>query len=188
MKTSRRQSVQVNAGSMADIAFLLLIFFLVTAVIPKDDIGINRKLPAPCPKNADCGGEIHHRNTLEVKINSKNELLVENKITSIDELKEITKLFLDNNGDKSCDYCNGLKDKKSSDSPQKAVVSLTNDKLTSYEFYIKVQDELTKAYYELRNEYSETILKKSSNKLTKEELQKVREAYPFILSEAELKN
>ena len=186
MKTSRRQSPQVNAGSMADIAFLLLIFFLVTAMIPKD-IGIKRKLPAPCPPNENCDGIIKQRNILEVKLNSKNELFVENDIIDISELKAITKAFLDNNGDQSCDYCKGLKDELSSENPKAAVVSLTNDKQTSYEFFIKVQDELTKAYYELRRDYSKDILKKPLNKLTKEELLEVKKAYPFKLSEAEVK-
>ena len=184
MKTSRRQHPQVNAGSMADIAFLLLIFFLVTAVIPNDK-GINRKLPPPCE---DCPiVDYKQRNILEVKVNFNNELLVENKITSIEDLKDIAKAFLDNNADGSCTHCNGLKDEKSSENPSKAVISLSNDKKTSYDFYIKVQDELTKAYYELRANYSEKILKKSSDKLTKEELLKVRKAYPFILSEAEIR-
>ncbi|WP_299274720.1 biopolymer transporter ExbD [uncultured Psychroserpens sp.] len=187
MRTSRRQSPQVNAGSMADIAFLLLIFFLVTAVIPQD-VGIKRKLPAPCPPNENCDGIIKQRNILEVKINAKNELFVENKVIGINELKDVTKDFLDNNGDESCAYCNGLKDETSSENPQSAVVSLTNDKLTSYNFYIKVQDELTKAYFELRRDYTENILKKSTNELTKEELLQVRKAYPFKLSEADVKN
>lgn len=185
MKISRRQAPEVNAGSMADIAFLLLIFFLVTAVIPNDK-GINRKLPPPCdecPENF-----IKQKNILEVRVNSNDELLVENEIIKIDELKEIAIAFLDNNGDGSCDYCDGLKDVNSSDNPSKAVISLTNDKNTSYNFYIKVQDELTKAYYELRDDYSEQVLKKPSNKLSKEDLLKVRKAYPFILSEAEIKN
>ena len=79
MKSSRRDYPEVNAGSMADIAFLLLIFFLVTAVIP-DDKGINRKLPPPCAPNTNCtGAPISQRNILEVKINAKDELLVENE-------------------------------------------------------------------------------------------------------------
>tara|TARA_R110000751_G_scaffold85381_1_gene170459 strand:+ start:88 stop:657 length:570 start_codon:yes stop_codon:yes gene_type:complete len=189
MKSSRRDYPEVNAGSMADIAFLLLIFFLVTAVIPKDK-GINRKLPPPCPVNVDCsdGIVINKRNILEVKVNAKDELLVENEVISIDELKDITKAFLNNNGDGSCDYCVGLADKKSSDNPKKAVVSLANDKMTSYDFYIKVQDEITKAYYELRSDYTTTVLNKPSIELTLEELQAVKKAYPFILSEAEIKN
>ncbi|WP_299335087.1 biopolymer transporter ExbD [uncultured Psychroserpens sp.] len=188
MRTSRRQFPQVNAGSMADIAFLLLIFFLVTAVIPKEDQGFNRKLPPPCPPNSDCLGEIPQRNTLEIRVNSKDELFVENDIVNIDELKQLTKAFVDNNGDTSCNYCNGLQTTNASDNPKKAVISLTNDNMTSYNFYIKVQDEITKAYYELRSDYAQTVLKKSPDELTKEELHKVRDAYPFILSEAHIKN
>jgi len=188
MKSSRRDSPEVNAGSMADIAFLLLIFFLVTAVIPKDK-GINRKLPAPCPPNIECfDTPIHARNILEVNVNGNDELLVENEIISISELKDITKAFLTNNGDQSCEYCAGLGDEDSSDNPTKAVVSLANDKMTSYEFYIKVQDELTKAYFELRSDYAKTVLNTSSNTLTEEEMQMVKMAYPFILSEVEIKN
>jgi biopolymer transport protein ExbD len=190
MKSSRRDYPEVNAGSMADIAFLLLIFFLVTAVIPKDK-GINRKLPPPCPQNIDCsdGVVINQRNILEIKVNAKNELLVENEIISIEELKDITKEFLTNNGDGSCDYCiGGLSDKKSSDNPKEAVVSLANDQETSYNFYIEVQDEITKAYYELRSDYAADVFKKPSSKLTQEELRDVKKAYPFILSEAEIKH
>ena len=107
MKNSRHSSMpQVNAGSMADIAFLLLIFFLVTAVIP-NDVGIFRVLPEPCPIGEICESQIKKRNMLEVSVNSNNELFVENEVVSIDDLKSITKGFLDNNGDKTCDYCNG---------------------------------------------------------------------------------
>ena len=82
----------------------------------------------------------------------------------------------------------GLKNKNLSDNPKKAVVSLANSQETSYDFYIKVQDEITKAYYELRSDYATTTLKKPSHKLTIEELQTVKKAYPFILSEAEIKD
>jgi len=188
MKSSRRDYPEVNAGSMADIAFLLLIFFLVTAVIPKDK-GINRKLPAPCPPNINCGDTpIHGRNILVININANDELLAENEIISINELKDITKAFLTNNGDESCEYCVGLKDEESSDNPKEAVVSLANDTMTSYEFYIKVQDEITQAYYELRSDCAKTVLKKSSNELTEEDMQMVKKAYPFILSEVEIKD
>ncbi|WP_431134266.1 ExbD/TolR family protein [Psychroserpens mesophilus] len=186
MKNSRHSMPQVNAGSMADIAFLLLIFFLVTAMIPKDK-GINRKLPEPCPQGEICDIQINKRNMLEVSVNSKNELFVENNVIGIEELKAITKAFLDNNGDKSCDYCKGVSLETSSDHPEKAVISLKNDKGTSYEFYIEIQDELTKAYSELRADYAKTVFDKSVNELTKEELTEVRNAYPFIVSEAELK-
>lgn len=186
MKNSRHSVPEVNAGSMADIAFLLLIFFLVTAVIPKDN-GISRKLPAPCPPGQICDTKLNKRNMLEVSVNSNNELLVENEIIKIEDLKTITIDFLDNNGDKSCSYCRGKSFATSSDNPKEAVISLKNDSQTSYDFYIQIQDELTKAFYELRSNYATAKFKKSINASTKEELLEAREAYPFILSEAELK-
>lgn len=177
---------EVNAGSMADIAFLLLIFFLVTAVIPKDQ-GINRKLPAPCPEGQICDAKLKEHNVLRIAINNKDEIMVENEIISLDELKDITKTFLDNNGDGSCSYCNGNKMSDASDNPNVAVISLQNDKQTSYNQFIEVQDELTKAFFELRKTYCETVLKKSIDHLSKEELKQVKDAYPFKLSEAETK-
>ena len=113
---------EVNAGSMADIAFLLLIFFLVTAVIPKDQ-GINRKLPAPCPEGQICDAELNERNVLRIVINNQDQIMVENDFVNLDELKEVTKAFLDNNGDGSCTYCNGNKVPDASDNPDAAVIS-----------------------------------------------------------------
>lgn len=175
---------EVNAGSMADIAFLLLIFFLIAATIPKDH-GINRKLPPPCPEGQTCDDvKKQERNILRIMINNKNEIMVEDALISLENLKDLTKAFLDNNGDGSCDYCNGVRSTLSSDNPSEAVVSLQNDNLTSYNRYIEVQDELTKAYYELRATYCKDILRKDLDNLTTEELKNVQDAYPFILSEA----
>lgn len=186
MKNSRHSMPQVNAGSMADIAFLLLIFFLVTAVIPKDD-GINRKLPDACPPNEICDTKINKRNMLDIRVNSNNELFVEHELTTINELKTRVKEFIDNNGDKSCNYCDGKHIDSSSDNPNEAVISLQNDRNTSYEFYIKVQDELTKAYYELRANHAKKTFNKEIHELTKKELNVVQKAYPFKLSESETK-
>ncbi len=113
--------------------------------------------------------------------------MVNGEIITIEELKDVTKAFLDNNGDGSCTYCNGAKLETSSDNPDKAIISLQNSKYTSYNQYIKVQDELTLAYFELRQAYCESILKKSIDNINNEELKAVKEAYPFILSEAETK-
>lgn len=177
---------EVNAGSMADIAFLLLIFFLITAAIPKDK-GIKRKLPAECPPGVICNVPIHENNVLRININSNNYIMVDDAIISITELKEITKQFLDNNGDGSCNYCNGIKSDEASDNPKKAVISLQNDRETSYNEFIKVQDELTKAYFELRKVYAKKMFNKSPEDLSENQLQHVKDAYPFILSEAETK-
>ncbi|WP_111307157.1 ExbD/TolR family protein [Confluentibacter sediminis] len=181
-----KSSPEVNAGSMADIAFLLLMFFLVTSAIPKDK-GFNRKLPGECPPHVDCTKDIGDRNVMRIVINNHDAIMVDNEVVSIYELKDMTKKFVDNNGDGSCDYCHGERSSTSSDNPKSAVLSLQADKQTSYNQFIAVQDELTKAYYELRNTYSNTMLKKASNDLTDEEVIKVKQAYPFILSETEMK-
>ncbi|TYA71973.1 ExbD/TolR family protein [Seonamhaeicola marinus] len=174
---------EINAGSMADIAFLLLIFFLVTATV-STDTGINRLLPKECP-NPPCTVDIHERNILEVRINNKDEVMVETNVIALEELKDLAKNFLDNNGDGTCTYCSGAHAPSSSDNPKKAVISLVSGKQTSYRQFIAVQNELTKAYYELRNNYAVNTFNKASDKLSKEELKDVKAAYPFILSEAE---
>ncbi|GAL67150.1 ExbD/TolR family protein [Jejuia pallidilutea] len=175
---------EVNAGSMADIAFLLLIFFLVTAVIPKDQ-GIYRKLPKECPPGQDCNIPIPDRNILKIAINANNEIMVDDAVVSVSEVKALAKNFIDNNGDGSFAYCNGSKTNTSSDNPTKAVISLQSDRSTNYNQFIEVQDELTKAYFELRKTYSESVLKKPIDKLTEQEILRLKNAYPFILSEAE---
>ncbi|MBD0831999.1 ExbD/TolR family protein [Aestuariibaculum sediminum] len=182
-----RQHPEVNAGSMADIAFLLLIFFLVTATISSDE-GFNRKLPEDCPPGINCETVIPERNILRITINNKDEIMVENEIVSIEALKDLTKLFVDNNGDNTCEYCKGTQAKMFSDNPTKAVISLQTHANTTYNRFIEVQNELTAAYYELRNDYCTNVLNKSSKNLTAEEVIKVKEAYPFIVSEAETKH
>lgn len=181
-----RSAPQVNAGSMADIAFLLLIFFLVTTTMAKDE-GINRKLPRNCPPGQVCRVPIHERNILRIILNGKQEIMVNNKIILLEDLKDITKNFLDNNGDNSCTYCGGNRIKTLSDNPKKAIISLQNDRATSYELFIQVQDELTKAYYELREVYAIKKLGKPVIDLTPEDIKIIREVYPFTISEAETK-
>jgi len=184
MRNSRRNAPSVNAGSMADIAFLLLIFFLVTTTISAEK-GILRKLPDPC-KSPPCDITINERNILEIFINRDNRLMVENEIIEFDELKDITKAFVDNNGENVCNYCNGEQLKTSSDKPSEAVISLKHDALTNYGVFIIVQDEISKAYSDLRIGYAKNVYNKTPEELTKEELKAVKEAYPFILSEVKV--
>ena len=157
-----RQAPQVNAGSMADIAFLLLIFFLVTAVIPNDQ-GINRKLPRICSPGQICDIEIKEKNILRIVINGNQELMIEDDVVNIEQVKGLSMAFLDNNGDKSCDYCNGLEITESSDNPNRAVISLQVDNETQYDLFIQVQDELTKAYFELRSKYAKQKFVNANN-------------------------
>jgi len=186
MRHSQKSAPTVNAGSMADIAFLLLIFFLVTTTISADK-GINRKLPPECPPGTICSEEINERNILRIALNNNNELMVEDELIELSELKELTKAFLDNNGDGSCTYCNGENLVLFSDNPKTAVVSLSTSENSNYATFIAVQDELSKAYYELREVYGYAVFGKSPKNLVDAELKEVKSAYPFILSEAETK-
>jgi biopolymer transport protein ExbD len=112
---------EINAGSMADIVFLLLIFFLVTATISSDE-GINRLLPRDCPRGMDCDSNFKERNILRILVNDNNAIMIEDEMVPLENLKDITKAFLDNNGDSSCAYCNGFKITTLSENPKKAVV------------------------------------------------------------------
>jgi biopolymer transport protein ExbD len=145
---AKRAAPEVNAGSMADIAFLLLIFFLVTTTIEKDS-GINRKLPPMEESEEDV--IIKQKNIFTVLINGKDQLLVEDELMELKNLRVAATEFLDNGGDGSCNYCQGRKDPSSSDNPDKAIISLKNDRETSYAAYIAVQNEIVAAYNVLRN-------------------------------------
>ena len=146
-----RKSPEVNAGSMDDIAFLLLIFFLVTTTIETDS-GINRKLP-PMEDVID-PPIIKERNIFTVVVNKNNDILVEEKPMELRDIRSAAVKFLDNGGgvgEEACDYCKGERDKSSSDNPEKAIISLKNDRETDYKVYISVQNELVAAYNVLRD-------------------------------------
>ena len=201
---ARRKSPEVNAGSMADIAFLLLIFFLVTTTIETDS-GINRKLP-PMEDQID-PPIIRQKNIFTVVVNKNNQLLVEEELTDIKDLRNLAVDFLDNgggSGEEACDYCQGNRDPRSSDNPDKAIISLKNDRETEYKVYIAVQNELVAAYNVLRNRefarlypnealtYIEADLRYSDPRTSpddksslKEKLDVIKVLYPQKLSEAE---
>lgn len=150
---AKRAAPEINAGSMADIAFLLLIFFLVTTTMEKD-YGINRKLPPIEDSEEDV--IIKQKNIFTVLLNNKDQMQVEDELMQLKDLRAAAVAFLDNaggenaDGDK-CNYCKGKKDPRSSDHPDKAIISLKNERQTSYGFYISVQNEIVAAYNELRN-------------------------------------
>ena len=201
---ARRSAPEVNAGSMADIAFLLLIFFLVTTTIETDS-GINRKLP-PMDEIID-PPIIKERNIFTVVVNKNNQILVEEKPMDLRDLRKEAVAFLDNGGglgDEACDYCQRNKDRSSSDNPEKAIISLKNDRETDYKVYISVQNELVAAYNELRDreftrlypsenmsyveadkKYSDPRSDKTVKEKLKEKLSVIKTLYPMKLSEAE---
>lgn len=199
----RKGAPEVNAGSMADIAFLLLIFFLVTTTI-ETDAGLDRMLPPIEPPDTDV--IIKQKNIFVVNINKYGQLLVEEQLMDIRDLRAAAIAFLDNGGSPTgtpdyCNYCKGKRDEKSSDSPQKAIISLKNDRETTYSTYITVQNELVAAYNDLRNReakrlYGRDFIEMESEYLNpetpssvrdelKEKVQKIQELFPQKLSEAE---
>lgn len=186
MARKKREVPEINAGSMADIAFLLLIFFLVTTTMDADK-GINRKLPPWDPDREVEDNPIKEKNIYTVLINSNNQLLVENDYLELSDLRSGAVEFLLNNGDGSCDYCQGgLRSPESSDNPDKAVISLQNDRGTSYDMYIKVQNELVAAYTEVRNKLSQQWYGKPFDSLTDEDqIDSIKKAFPQKISEAE---
>lgn len=185
MKSFRRHSASVNAGSMADIAFLLLIFFLVTTTISADK-GILRKIPPIC-ETGNCTADIPERNLLVISMNEKQQIMIKNEVVQLNQVKSLVEAFVDNNGIDNCDYCEGVQSSESSDHPKNAVISLSHDALTKYSLFISVQDEITKAYYDLRTRYTKQEFNKTPEQLTKYELEVVKKAYPFIVSEVMVK-
>ena len=163
-RKNRSAPPEVNAGSMADIAFLLLIFFLVTTTIQTDQ-GINRKLPPIDDTQKPEDNIIKEKNIFTVLINRNDQLLVEDKLVELKDLRQKAIDFLDNGGDGSCAYCKGERDEFSSDNPDKAIISLQNDAETSYKAYIAVQNELVAAYYFLRDRECQARYGKSFREL-----------------------
>jgi len=171
-KERRKNDNSINAGSMADIAFLLLIFFLVTTTIAEDQ-GILVKLPQwdPNPISAPANED----NVLTVLVNGENELLVEGKEATVFNLRERTKNFISN----------PQKLSNLPSAPENAIISLKNDRSTSYETYIGVYNELKAAYNELRNEEAFRTHGKEFAMLHKEEQQIIKDKIPLVISEAE---
>ncbi len=231
---ARRALQEINAGSMADIAFLLLIFFLVTTTMDQD-IGILRQLPPPVPEDQPKPPEVKQRNVYEVLVNSNNQLLVEGKRMDIRDLKagaeefytnptnspdlpqltHITKALVQENltllkqALAQNPTSNDLKVKlklwnnklnavellgEYDELPSSALISLQNDRGTSYKMYISVQNELSSAVNEMRNKLSEEKFGvkyselNSSKAADKPKIKAIRAVYPQRVSEAEPKD
>lgn len=182
---NHRDAPVINAGSMADIAFLLLIFFLVSTTIPNDK-GIVRQLPRKCI-DPPCSDILNERNILRIALNRNGELMVNDNLSMVSDLRDILKEFIDNNGDRSCDYCHGNGFTDASDNPQSAVISLSSHRESSYKDYIAIQVELTAAFYELRETFVKNAFGKELASLSPYQLQQAKNAYPFLISEAALK-
>jgi len=185
-----RKLPEYNAASLADIAFMLLLFFLVTTTMDVDS-GLERKLPPPPPPNQDLSKQpqIKERNVFVVLVNKNDQLLVEGKPMRVRDLREAAENFMANpNNDPT------LPEKEVKDVPffgptevTKGVISLQNDVGTTYGTYIAVQNELVGAINDLRDQLAERKWGKSYDDLDLDQQKAIQEIYPSRISEAEPK-
>jgi hypothetical protein len=183
---------EINAGSMADIAFLLLIFFLVTTTMDIDT-GITRKLPPPPPEDME-DIKVKERNIFKVLVNKNDRLLLNGKPGDIAILKDETKKFLSSGNLNSPGSADNMPEKKLVNIPllggdiyiSKGIISLKNDRGTSYDMYIQVQNELAAAIRELRDELSNQYFGMNFEQLSDDEKREaIQKAVPVAVSEAE---
>lgn len=198
---NKRKLPEINASQMADISFLLLIFWLCSTTMSTDQ-GLSRRLPPPLPPNMEKPDvEVNERNIFIVLINSQNQLLVQGEPMDVRQLREEAKAFILNSEndihkpelfevtadvfDKNGNVERTLK----TITTKNHVISLQNDRGTMYEKYIEVQNELVAAYNEVRDEYSRREFGGLTfNELTTEQQEAVQTLFPQKISEAEPKN
>lgn len=185
---AKRAVPEINAGSMADIAFLLLIFFLVTTTMDVDT-GITRKLPPPVEDNDD-EADVKDRNVLKILVNSHDMLLIDGKPGKVSGLKDKAKDFMTVhfNNDQYPEVkeivVEELGDKKIWVS--KGIISLKNARGTSYEMYILVQNELARAFNEMKEEAStEYYGVKYTQLVDNAKVKVINKIVPVRISEAE---
>ncbi|MBQ0136488.1 MAG: biopolymer transporter ExbD [Bacteroidales bacterium] len=183
---------QINASSMADISFLLLIFFLVTTSMDVNQ-GLARRLPAPIPPDQKIEDtDINKRNLMVVKINSMNQLMVQGQLMDVRQLREEAKKFILNEND--AEYYPKLFEEDFG-APfgvlkytKEHVISVQNDVDTQYQAYLNVQNELVAAYNELRDECARKYFHCGYNELDEGTQKRIQKIYPQKISEAEPKN
>ena len=187
---AKKKVPEINGSSMADIAFIALIFFLMVTTMDKEE-GISRLLPPiPAEDQKVEDQKVNRRNIIQVKINSNDRLLAGSQPMDVSQLKDKIKEFMTNPYDDP-----NLPEKEVKDIPglgpvpvTKGVISLQNDRGTTYQAYITVQNELIKAVNELRDDFSMKTYGKKYNKLDEERQEIVRQAVPQRISEAEPKD
>ena len=192
MAKKKRSMPGINSSSTADIAFMLLIFFLTTTSMDTDR-GLARRLPQPPDPNQKQQENIivKERNVLQVRINKDDQLMVGSEYMDIKQLRAKAKEFVANPSDDA-----NLPEKHLKNIPllggdcmitEKHVISVQNDVGTSYQAYIDVQNELVAAYNELRNELAEEKFGKAYAECSEDEQKAIRDFYPQKISEAEPK-
>ncbi|MCQ2137140.1 MAG: biopolymer transporter ExbD [Bacteroidales bacterium] len=185
-----KKTPEINGGSMADISFLMLIFFLMVTTMDKEE-GLSRRLPPlPAEDQKVEDQKVNRRNIIQVKINASDRLFAGNEMMDVSQLKDKIKEFLTNPTDDP-----NLPEKEMKDIPgfgtypvSKGVISLQNDRGTTYSKYIEVQNELIRAVNEIRDEFALQNYGKKYAKLDEDRQEIVRKAVPQNISEAEPKD
>ncbi len=175
LKKRKREDAEINGSSLADIAFLLLIFFLVTTTI-NVDTGIGLVLPPP-PDPTQEPPPIRQRNLLNILVNAQGQVLLDGQPASVNQVKDKVKEFIDNPNNNP----------ELSESPQKAIISIKTQRQTPYRIYIDMLDEVKSAYRELRDQLSQQRYGVPYNVLEEDSEQQgfVKDAYPQKISIAE---
>jgi biopolymer transport protein ExbD len=183
---AKRSTPELNASSMADIAFLLLSFFLLTTTMDQN-LGMPRRLPPLIEDEQEKPPEINKRNIMQIHVNSLDLLMVNKKPMEVILLKEEVRMFLLNPRNEEDKPEKEIKDIEGlgAISVGKGVVSLQTDRGTSYRMYMSVQNEIMRAYSELRDEFSISHFQSPYAKLTEDQQKAVRGVYPLNISEAE---
>lgn len=173
-KQNKRETPEINGSSLADIAFLLLIFFLVVTTIDVDT-GIGLMLP-PIPDDVD-PPPVNERNLLNILVNAQGMVLLDEEPSAISEVRQRVKDFVDNPNN----------DPELSESPDDAIVSIKTDRRTPYNVYINMLDEVMGAYNELRNTASQSRFGVPYSALEDNSVQQeeIDDTYPKRISIAE---
>jgi len=186
----KKKTPGINSSSTADIAFLLLCYFLMTTTMG-DQAGLQRRLPPiPDKEQKVQDQKVNRRNIIIVRINSADRLFAGNEALDVSLLKDKIKEFIANPADdpnlpeKEMKEIEGLGMYPVS----KGVISLQNDRGTSYQAYIAVQNELVKAVNELRDEFALQRYGKKFALLDEEKQDIVKKVVPQNISEAEPKD
>ena len=185
-----KKTPAINSSSTADIAFLLLCYFLMTTTMGSQT-GLSRRLPPmPDEKTKVDDQKVNRRNIIIVKINSADRLLAGSEPIDVSQLKDKIREFLTNPmNDPNLPEKEEIEIEGYGKCPvSKGVISLQNDRGTSYHAYIAVQNELVKAINELRDEFAKKNYGKPFIKLTEEQQDIVKKAVPQNISEAEPKD
>lgn len=177
-KNKEREEPEIGGAGMADIAFLLLIFFLLVTTIDVDT-GIGLQLP-PAPEEDQEPPPIKERNLLKILVNAQGQVLMgtgEPEPTPVSQVKRQIKEFVTNQG----------QDPNLSDSPDKAIVSIKTQRSAPYNIYIDMLDEVMGAYRELRNQAAQARFGKTYEQLGEDspEQQEIQDVYPKKISIAE---